>query len=748
MTAPARPRPTTRPRPPSANRPPVRRRPHPSAARALGSVLAGAATCGALLALDPVVAPGGWTTAGVLAVAAAAALLAALRAVWGNRIGPTLVTAAAGAATLVNHEGSRLAGDPSAPGTDALAHVATRLDEAFRQINEGVAPLVAGHEVTLLIQIGALAVLLLLDLSVALGVPVLGGLALVALWVPAVALGAPASGWALVWAGLPWLALVAGVPTMTGRRARLEATGWSAAVLVLALGVTPLMSAAPGWGTVPLPRLGSGSGSVSLSDDLDLRRDLQARSDQTVLTYTLAAADGSPSPLSVTDLGPLRSFTLTGFNGRSWSVDDAGDDALTSWEPGQLLSPQDQDTPRSAGSQVQVAVTVDGLADRYLPVTLAPREVAVAGSWRYDPMRDLVLGSEPTRAGTAYRMLAHVPAETAANLTRQTSQNPSDRTALAMPGSAHDGDVAALAARVTDGRSTTYDKALALQTFLRTSAGFVYDEQIPPAASDDAVWDFLQDKRGYCVQFATAMVVMARSLGLPARLAVGFLPGTDQDGTVTVTGRQAHAWPEIWFDESGWVRFEPTPAVQTGAPPPWTVAISAGTASPVAEDEPTVAANRPTASTSAAPMATAAGASTPGGSGRWWWLAGAGAVLVGLGTWVVRHRTHRRTLDPEGAWAAMRRSLAGAGLTWTDATTPRQAARAVRRSATLDAATLDAIEELAAELERSRYVAGGATASPEQLDQWVQRIDGALRTSAAGRGRRRRRPDENAEHRG
>ncbi|MCG2803151.1 MAG: hypothetical protein L6311_13785, partial [Cellulomonas sp.] len=55
----------------------MRRRPHPSAARALGSVLAGAATCGALLALDPVVAPGGWTTAGVLAVAAAAALVVA-----------------------------------------------------------------------------------------------------------------------------------------------------------------------------------------------------------------------------------------------------------------------------------------------------------------------------------------------------------------------------------------------------------------------------------------------------------------------------------------------------------------------------------------------------------------------------------------------------------------------------------------------------------------------------------------------
>lgn len=712
----------------------TRRTPRPWVARALGSLLAGAATCGALLALDPVVAPGSWTMTSALAVAAAAVLLATLRAMWTNRFGPTAVAAAAAAAAVLNHDGSPGAGSGSASDPGTLARLEALLQEAFRQINEGVAPLVAGQEVGLLIVVGALAVLLLVDLSVALKVPVLGGLALLTLWIPAVVLGATASGWALVWAGLPWLALVAALPTATGRRARLVTTGWAAGVLALALGVAPVLSAAPGWGAVALPRLGSGSGSVSLSDDLDLRRDLQARSAQTVLTYTLTAPDGSASPVSAAGLGPLRSFTLMDFDGRSWSA-DVQDGPLTSWETGQLLLPEGQDANPLSRTQVEVAVAVDGLTDRYLPLTLAPRELEIAGSWQYDPTRDLVLGSEATTADTTYRMLAEVPTLTAAGLATQSSDDPPDQAALTMPGSAHDGDVTALAAQVTDGRPTTYDKALALQTYLRTSGGFVYDEQIPPATSDDAVWDFLQDQRGYCVQFATAMVVMARSLGLPARLAVGFLPGTDQGGTVTVTGRQAHAWPEIWFDESGWVRFEPTPAVQTGAPPSWTFTTATGPTTPAAEDEPTATANRPTTTASAPPTTSAAG-ERAGASSAGWWVAGAALGFVGLGTWYATRRARPRRTDPEQAWDAVRRALAGSGLTWTDATTPRQAVQALRESAILDDATFDAIKNVAAELERSRYAAGGATATSDQLEAWITQIDGALRPTATGLRRR------------
>ena len=64
--------------------------------------------------------------------------------------------------------------------------------------------------------------------------------------------------------------------------------------------------------------------------------------------------------------------------------------------------------------------------------------------------------------------------------------------------------------------------------------------------------------------------MMLRSIGIPSRLSEGFLPGTEEsDGTFVVVGADAHAWPEIYFPGRGWVRFEPTPEIQTGVPPAW-----------------------------------------------------------------------------------------------------------------------------------------------------------------------------------
>ncbi len=71
---------------------------------------------------------------------------------------------------------------------------------------------------------------------------------------------------------------------------------------------------------------------------------------------------------------------------------------------------------------------------------------------------------------------------------------------------------------------------------------------------------FLQDRKGYCEQFAGTYAAMARSIGLPSRVAVGFTPGTrDEGGLFHVTGKQAHAWPEVYLADYGWVLFEPTP---------------------------------------------------------------------------------------------------------------------------------------------------------------------------------------------
>ena len=124
------------------------------------------------------------------------------------------------------------------------------------------------------------------------------------------------------------------------------------------------------------------------------------------------------------------------------------------------------------------------------------------------------------------------------------------------------------AIQVTQNAPTRYDKMLALQEYFRTT--FSYSVDLGPSDGRDPITQFLQDRVGFCQQFAGTFALMARQLGIPSRVAIGFTwgdpIGTLEDGRTTyqVTGRQAHAWPEVWFAGLGWVAFEPTPG--RGAP--------------------------------------------------------------------------------------------------------------------------------------------------------------------------------------
>lgn len=117
------------------------------------------------------------------------------------------------------------------------------------------------------------------------------------------------------------------------------------------------------------------------------------------------------------------------------------------------------------------------------------------------------------------------------------------------------------ARRVTEGIDNLYDQAEAIEAYLRT---FEYSLDVPAVPPDrEAVEYFLFDlRRGYCDYYATAMVVMARSLGIPARLAVGYASGyyDEYRDEFSVTEAEAHSWPELYFPPYGWIPFEPTAA--------------------------------------------------------------------------------------------------------------------------------------------------------------------------------------------
>ena len=116
-----------------------------------------------------------------------------------------------------------------------------------------------------------------------------------------------------------------------------------------------------------------------------------------------------------------------------------------------------------------------------------------------------------------------------------------------------------VAQRVAGRSANPYAAVLALESWLRQSGGFIYDET-PPRAKGPPLVAFLTEARaGYCQQFAGSMAAMLRTLGIPSRVAVGFTSGIYEDGGWTVTDHDAHAWVEVWFRGQGWVPFDPTP---------------------------------------------------------------------------------------------------------------------------------------------------------------------------------------------
>jgi len=123
--------------------------------------------------------------------------------------------------------------------------------------------------------------------------------------------------------------------------------------------------------------------------------------------------------------------------------------------------------------------------------------------------------------------------------------------------------VRGLAERITEGAETPLDKALAVQSYLRSEGGFEYSQDIesPPPNADGVDWFLFETKTGYSDYFGSSMTVMLRSVGVPARMAAGYAPGElDITGRWAVRDRDSHGWTQVYFPGHGWIDFEPTTA--------------------------------------------------------------------------------------------------------------------------------------------------------------------------------------------
>lgn len=698
--------------------------------------------------LRPLLAPGPWLATTTVAVVLAGVVVAAARSLSTSPVTPVVWGAGVSSVAVAALFAGPGRVTVPLPTLETLRSLRRVVEAGARSVVDGSIPVPPSRGTEMLVVAGALLVLVAADaLAVSLGRAGLAGLALAGLWsVGMVFEEAPGLGPLLV-GGTSFLLLLALTRTPRSRAGSWR-DGWvvgatAAGVTAVAVAAGPALSAVPGWGTVRLPSTWgdgtSGSGPVELSLDLDMRSSLGNRSDRPLITYTLTGADP----------GPLRLYTLTEFDGTQWQRDESpppGEPATGGLWPAEEGRAAADAAQRGQEGVGVLTLAIGDLDQDRLPLPLEPRRVSVPGDWRYDAERDEVAsGSSTTTRDLRYEVLV-APLDLSAPTLQADDVAPvaPGSPYLALPQTSFGAEVAALAREVTAGAATPYDQALALQTYLRDGALFRYDTEVPEPRTDDAVWDFLTDRTGYCVQYATAMTVMARHLGLPSRMAVGFLPGRPSAGTgYEVTGQLAHTWPEIWFAGAGWVRFEPTPAVQTGAPP---VYADPAVSSPAPGPEEPVPGATATAAPTTAPAPTtpgtglADGGVTIGTTRVPTSVAGGGLALLVLAivaaVVLVRRRTGRPApAGPEATWVRLRGALAERDVRWDDATTLRAAGQVVLEAYGDDPpeALRQALGRLVATAEAARYAPRAPVWVQDDLERWSGEVLAAFDARPARR---------------
>jgi len=243
--------------------------------------------------------------------------------------------------------------------------------------------------------------------------------------------------------------------------------------------------------------------------------------------------------------------------GHYWRLIGLSDYDGTVWQPVEEdLGPVGAVSPGVPVTSVGQTIRIEALGGHLVPAAHRPVQVSPDVIAWASESESLVLPESELQRGDTIAVVSQIPVPQP-ELLRSVGVSSAPPDEFLLPAGVSVRAVETAVA-VTSGATTPYDKALALQEWFRTN--FEYDLEVDYGNSTDAIARFLDDRRGFCQQFAGTFAVMARSIGLPARVAVGFTSGElGADGRYHVYGRHAHAWPEVWFDGVGWVSFEPTP---------------------------------------------------------------------------------------------------------------------------------------------------------------------------------------------
>jgi transglutaminase-like putative cysteine protease len=411
---------------------------------------------------------------------------------------------------------------------------------------------------------------------------------------------------------------------------------------------------------------------------------------------------------------------------------------------------------RRSTATTRVRVTPVQWNDRWLPVFGSPRAIRHAGrGYRYNPKTGVIYSRQRHRP-PAYVEAALLAQPTASDL-RHAGHDFSrvPRKYRELPHISP--RIRALTHRLTGSAHTEFSRAKAIWAYFTDGThGFSYSLSTAPKTSPNALADFLfHGKRGFCEQYASAMAVMLRTIGIPSRVAIGFTPGaaggSGAPGTRTITSRDAHAWVEVFFPGYGWQTFDPTPLADgRGLTPRYLTAASDAETSPAAgarsgtqrpSREPsgkTNPAQRAPSQTQAVPASGSSPAPLP------WWaiLVLALALLLGAasGPALVRVRRRRARLrtvrgNRLGAAAAAWQEVAD---TSTDRGEPDSQYETLRITArrwisahALDEGGAAGLHVIVEALERSTYApAGEGTPAPNDLAAALDEVRASLARTA------------------
>ncbi|MFD0477773.1 transglutaminaseTgpA domain-containing protein [Nonomuraea thailandensis] len=472
------------------------------------------------------------------------------------------------------------------PTKGSVLELARLLGVGWADIQRFAAPVPDTEGITLLTAGGVALIAIAVDLLAArVRRAALSGLPLLALaTVPATILTDPISWWAFIVAALGFVSLLiadgrervghwgravlvrrtrqAATSAPAGGGAQADTTGLRlsgkrigfAAILLAVLLPAALPAMEPvSFFTFGVGGRGSGPGnSISIPNPIaNLKGQLDLPERRVVLSYD--SSDNKPRY--------LRIYALDTFDGQQFGMTQPKGAPENRTENGPLPEPPGLGPEVKINNVVTNVQISDEIARlQFLPLPYPAREIRVDGDWRADVDTLMVFSTREEAAGIEYDVSTSEPEPTADLLDSFDGIRPEvDERFLALPEDLPP-EIRKLANDETAGARTSYDAALKLQEFFTRPGNFQYDLRTQ-GHNSSALRNFLiSDRVGYCEQFAASMAVLARLVGIPSRVAIGYTGGVQVGDRWEVGTNDSHSWPELYFEGVGWLPFEPTPS--------------------------------------------------------------------------------------------------------------------------------------------------------------------------------------------